>query len=79
MAAGRGDLAIHDRRTHSGPRTLGITLSHALGRNSRYSRYIEAIEQHLADAPAQIRNWTARDMDTTLYWLNHPTNTTTNT
>lgn len=28
-------------------------------------------------APASIRNGTARDMDTALYWLSHPTNTTT--
>ncbi|MEU6688311.1 hypothetical protein [Streptomyces sp. NPDC046832] len=67
-------MAIYDRRAHSGLRTLGIPLSHAPG---RYSRYIEAIDQLLADAPTPIRTWTAPDMDTALYWLNHPTNTTT--
>ncbi|MEV6841772.1 hypothetical protein AB0N17_46650 [Streptomyces sp. NPDC051133] len=65
-AAAPDRMAIYDRRAHSGLRTLGITLSHAPG---RYSRYIEAIDQLLADAPAQIRNWTARDMDTALYWM----------
>ncbi|MFD7003000.1 hypothetical protein ACFWA5_43825 [Streptomyces mirabilis] len=69
-------MAIYDRRAHNGLHTLGITLSHAPG---RYSRYIEAIDQLLAAAPDPIRNWTARDMDIALYWLNHPTNTTTST
>ncbi|WP_331745570.1 hypothetical protein [Streptomyces mirabilis] len=75
-AAAPERMAIYDRRAHNGLRTLGIPLSHAPG---RYSRYIEAIDQLLAAAPDPIRNWTARDMDTALYWLNHPTNTTTST
>ncbi|MGW5092682.1 hypothetical protein [Streptomyces coelicoflavus] len=58
-------MAIYDRRAHSGLRTLGIALSHAPG---RYSRYIERIDQLLA-APASIRTWTPRDMDTALYWM----------
>ncbi|GAA2638737.1 hypothetical protein [Streptomyces axinellae] len=73
-AAAPDRMAVYDRRAHSGLRTLGITLSHAPG---RYSRYIETIDQLLADAPAPIRNWTARDIDTALYWINHPTNNTT--
>lgn len=28
-------------------------------------------------SPTLIRNWTLRGMNTALYWLNHPTNTTT--
>lgn len=75
-AAAPDRMAIYDRRAHSGLRTLGITLSHAPG---RYSRYIEAIDQLLTNAPTPIRNWTARDIDTALYWLNHPTNTTAST
>jgi hypothetical protein len=59
-------MAIYDRRAHSGLHTLGITLSHAPG---RYSRYIETIDQLLAAAPAPIRTWTPRDMDTALYWM----------
>lgn len=62
-------MAIYDQRAHKGLHTLGIALSHAPG---RYSRYIEAIDQLLATAPEPIRNWTARDVDTALYWLNHP-------
>ncbi|MGW0770832.1 hypothetical protein [Streptomyces sp. NPDC002676] len=73
-AAAPERMAVYDRRAHSGLRTLGITLSNTPG---RYSRYIDAIDQLLAHAPAPIRNWTARDMDTALYWLNHPTDTTT--
>ncbi|MFE4925210.1 hypothetical protein [Streptomyces sp. NPDC056661] len=63
-------MAIYDRRAHSALHTLGITLSHAPGRYSRYSRYTETIDQLLAAAPAPIRNWTPRTMDTALYWLN---------
>ncbi|POX41123.1 hypothetical protein C3488_38040 [Streptomyces sp. Ru72] len=37
-------MALYDRRAHSALRTLGIILSHAPGPYSRYSRYIEAIE-----------------------------------
>ncbi|QIK10954.1 hypothetical protein G7Z12_00290 [Streptomyces sp. ID38640] len=71
-AAAPDRMAIYDQRAHKGLHTLGIALSHAPG---RYSRYIEAIDQLLATAPEPIRDWTARDMDTALYWLNHPTNT----
>ncbi|MFD7704820.1 hypothetical protein [Streptomyces caelestis] len=62
-AAASDRTAIYDRRAHSGPRTLGITLSHAP------SRYIETIDQFLAAAPAPIRTWTPRNMDTALYWM----------
>uniref|UniRef100_UPI003F4981FC hypothetical protein n=1 Tax=Streptomyces chartreusis TaxID=1969 RepID=UPI003F4981FC len=75
-AAAPDRMAIYDRRAHSALRTLSITLSHAPG---RYSRYMEAIDQLLASAPAPIRSWSARDMDTSLYWLHHPTNTTART
>ncbi|WP_234326942.1 hypothetical protein [Streptomyces sp. NRRL S-337] len=73
-AAAPGRMAIYDRRAHSALHTLGITLSHAPG---CYSRYSEAIGQLLAAAPAPVRDWTPRAMDTALYWLNHPTNTPT--
>ncbi|MFJ7242795.1 hypothetical protein ACIQWB_37530 [Streptomyces olivaceus] len=69
-AAAPNRMAVYDRRAHNGLRTLGITLSHAPG---RYSRYIEAIDQLLTTAPDPIRNWTARDIDTALYWLNTTT------
>lgn len=72
-AAAPNRMAIYDRRAHSALHTLGITLSHAPG---RYSRYMTAIDQLLVGAPAPIRNWTARDMDTALYWLSHPANAT---
>lgn len=71
-AAAPDRMAIYDHRAHSALHTLGIPLSHTPG---RYSRYMEAIDQLLAAAPALIRGWSARDMDTALYWLHHPTNT----
>ncbi|MFJ6142971.1 hypothetical protein [Streptomyces anulatus] len=65
-AAAPDRMAVYDRRAHDGLHTLGINLSHAPG---RYSRYIEAIDQLLTTAPDPIRNWTARDIDTALYWM----------
>ncbi|MEU5184836.1 hypothetical protein AB0G49_32845 [Streptomyces longwoodensis] len=65
-AAAPNRMAIYDRRAHNALHTLGITLSHAPG---RYSRYIGTIDQLLAAAPASIRTWTPRDMDTALYWM----------
>ncbi|MFJ4343289.1 hypothetical protein [Streptomyces sp. NPDC088915] len=65
-AAAPDRMAIYDRRAHSGLRTLGITLSHAPG---RYSRYMEIIDQLFATAPTPIRTWTPRDIDTALYWM----------
>ncbi|MFF5651998.1 hypothetical protein ACFY8N_26730 [Streptomyces collinus] len=65
-AAAPDRMAIYDRRAHSALHTLGITLSHAPG---RYSCYIQTIDQLLAAAPAPIRTWTPRDMDTALYWM----------
>ncbi|MFD7917578.1 hypothetical protein ACFV30_44135 [Streptomyces sp. NPDC059752] len=65
-AAAPDRMAVYDRRAHSGLRTLGIALSHAPG---RYSRYMETIDQLLAAAPAPIRTWAPRDMDTALYWM----------
>ncbi|WEV23753.1 hypothetical protein OYE22_33380 [Streptomyces sp. 71268] len=65
-AAAPDRMAIYDRRAHNGLRTLGIALSHAPG---RYSRYIATIDQLLAAAPAPIRTWTPRDIDTALYWM----------
>ncbi|MFE7445915.1 hypothetical protein ACFU7X_36325 [Streptomyces chartreusis] len=68
-AAAPDRMAIYDRRAHSALRSLGIALSHAPG---RYSRYMEAIDRLLAAAPAPVRGWSARDMDTALYWLTTP-------
>jgi hypothetical protein len=66
-AAAPDRMAIYDRRAHTALHTLGVSLTHAPG---RYSRYIETVDQLLAAAPDPIRNWTPRDMDTALYWLN---------
>ncbi|MBZ4020665.1 hypothetical protein CCS38_34080 [Streptomyces purpurogeneiscleroticus] len=69
-AAAPHRMAIYDRRAHSALHALGVPLSHAPG---RYSRYIETIDQLLATAPAPIRDWAPRDMDTALYWLSKTT------
>ncbi|SHN35698.1 hypothetical protein [Actinacidiphila paucisporea] len=71
-AAAPNRLAVYDQRAHSALHTLGIALSHAPG---RYARYIKAIDQLLTAAPDPIRHWTARTMDTALYWLNQPITT----
>jgi hypothetical protein len=69
-AAAPERMAVCDRRVHNGLQTLGIALSHAPG---RYSRYMGIIDQLLARAPDPSRRWTPRDIDTALYWLNQPT------
>jgi hypothetical protein len=45
-------MAIYDRRAHTALHTLGVPLTHAPG---RYSRYIETVDQLLAAAPDPIR------------------------
>ncbi|MBQ0890871.1 hypothetical protein KBZ94_39155 [Streptomyces sp. RM72] len=65
-AAAPDRMAVYDRRAHTGLRSLGIPLSDASG---RYSRYIAALDQLLAHAPSPARVWTPRDLDIALYCL----------
>ncbi|MEV5513888.1 hypothetical protein AB0L50_13305 [Streptomyces flaveolus] len=65
-AAAPDRMAVYDRRAHTALRSLGITLTHSPG---RYSRYIDVIDRLVAHAPEPARAWTARDVDTALYYL----------
>jgi hypothetical protein len=65
-AAAPDRMAVYDRRAHAALHSLGITLTHSRG---RYSRYIAFIDRLLAHTPEPARAWTARDMDTALYYL----------
>ncbi|QFX85950.1 hypothetical protein GEV49_00115 [Streptomyces sp. SYP-A7193] len=65
-AAAPHRMAVYDRRAHAGLRSLGIPLSNASG---RYSRYIAALDHLLTHAPSPARAWTPRDLDIALYCL----------
>ncbi|MFD8542051.1 hypothetical protein [Streptomyces rubrogriseus] len=65
-AAAPHRMAVYDRRAHAGLRSLGIPLSNASG---RYSRYIAALDHLLTHAPSPARAWTPRDVDIALYCL----------
>ncbi|MFL9658771.1 hypothetical protein ACJ7VE_34250 [Streptomyces sp. PB17] len=69
-AAAPHRMAVYDRRAHAGLRSLGIPLSNASG---RYSRYITALDHLLTHAPSPAHAWTPRDLDIALYCL--PPNT----
>jgi hypothetical protein len=59
-------MAVYDRRAHTSLRSLGIPLTHAPG---RYSRYIAALDHLLSQAPSPAHAWAPRDLDIALYSL----------
>ncbi|WP_234332273.1 hypothetical protein [Streptomyces sp. NRRL F-5650] len=65
-AAAPDRMAVYDRPAHTGLRSLGIPLTHAPG---RYSRYIAALDHLLDHAPSPAHAWTPRDLDVALYSL----------
>lgn len=65
-AAAPGRMAVYDRRAQSGLEALGMSLSAAPG---RYSRYMEHVEALRAVAKDRDHAWAARDIDLALYWL----------
>ncbi|MFD9128674.1 hypothetical protein [Kitasatospora sp. NPDC059571] len=65
-AAAPDRMAVYDRRAHRGLDLLGLELDH---RRGRYGRYMALLDRLLAAAPAPVRGWTARDLDTALYGL----------
>ncbi|WP_308401127.1 hypothetical protein [Streptomyces sp. AC512_CC834] len=65
-AAAPGRMAVYDSRAHTALRSLGIPLTHASG---RYSRYIAALDHLLTHAPTPADAWTPRDLDIALYCL----------
>ncbi|WP_455567550.1 hypothetical protein [Streptomyces bobili] len=64
-AAAPTRMAVYDRRVQHALDTLDLTLTRAPGRYSRYMQLLDNLLQH-SRAPAV--GWTARDIDTALYW-----------
>lgn len=64
-AAAPKRMAVYDRRVHHSLDTLGLTLTRAPG---RYGRYLQLLDDLLQHGGAHADGWTARDIDTALYW-----------
>ncbi|MFI9365142.1 hypothetical protein ACIG5E_29440 [Kitasatospora sp. NPDC053057] len=64
-AAAPARMAVYDSRVQVALDALGFTLTPAPGRYGRYLRLLDGLLLH-GGAPAE--GWTARDLDTALYW-----------
>ncbi|MFF9322266.1 hypothetical protein ACF1BP_36055 [Streptomyces sp. NPDC014735] len=58
-------MAVYDRRVQHALDTLGLILTPAPG---RYGRYMQLLDDLLRHSGAHADTWTARDVDTALYW-----------
>lgn len=65
-AAAPDRMAVYDRHTQSGLQRLGYQLTSAPG---RYGRYMDLLDGLLVRSGPDAQGWTARDLDTALYWL----------
>lgn len=68
-AAAPHRMAVYDRRVQHALDTLGLTLSPTPG---RYGRYLQLLDDLLHHGGAPADGWTARDIDTALYWTGRP-------
>ncbi|GCB43039.1 hypothetical protein [Streptomyces sp. NL15-2K] len=69
-AAAPQRMAVYDRRVQHALDTLGLTLTPTPG---RYGRYLQLLDDLLKHGGAPADGWTARDIDTALYWTGaHP-------
>lgn len=64
-AAAPKRMAVYDRRVQHALDTLGLTLTPTPG---RYGRYLQLLDHLLHHRPPRAGNWSARDIDTALYW-----------
>ncbi|MFG3498743.1 hypothetical protein [Streptomyces sp. NPDC047928] len=64
-AAAPTRMAVYDRRVQHTLDTLGLTLTPAPG---RYGRYLQLLDDLLQYGGTRADGWTARDIDTALYW-----------
>lgn len=62
-AAAPQRMAVYDSRVQHALDTLGLTLT-----PGRYGRYLHLLDDLLRHGGAQADGWTARDIDTALYW-----------
>ncbi|MBO0913288.1 hypothetical protein [Streptomyces laculatispora] len=66
-AAAPHRMAVYDRRVQHALDTLGLTLT-----PGRYGRYMQLLDNLLEHDAARADGWTARDIDTALYWTGRP-------
>ncbi|MEW2275949.1 hypothetical protein [Streptomyces griseofuscus] len=74
-AAAPQRMAVYDRRVQHALDTLRLPLTPTPG---RYGRYLQLLDDLLHHGGAHADGWTARDIDTALYWTGgnpHPTAT----
>ncbi|MBM7088368.1 hypothetical protein JTP67_07360 [Streptomyces sp. S12] len=64
-AAAPQRMAVYDRRVQHALDTLGLPLTPAPG---RYGRYLQILDDLLHHGGTRADGWTARDIDTALYW-----------
>ncbi|MEV5009402.1 hypothetical protein [Streptomyces sp. NPDC055692] len=64
-AAAPQRMAVYDRRVQHALDALSLPLTPTPG---RYSRYLQLLDDLLHHGPAHADDWTARDIDTALYW-----------
>ncbi|MFJ9775864.1 hypothetical protein ACIRVF_32275 [Kitasatospora sp. NPDC101157] len=64
-AAAPARMAVYDRHVQAALDTLGFTLTPAPG---RYGRYLHLLDALLLHGGTRAAGWTARDLDTALYW-----------
>ncbi|MGW4543594.1 hypothetical protein ACWEOP_37740 [Streptomyces chartreusis] len=68
-AAAPQRMAVYDSRVQHALDTLGLTLTPTPG---RYGRYLQILDDLLHHGGARANGWTARDIDTALYWTGRP-------
>ncbi|MEU2589192.1 hypothetical protein ABZ612_41755 [Streptomyces avermitilis] len=68
-AAAPTRMAVYDRRVQHALNTLGLPLTPTPG---RYGRYLQLLDDLLNHRPPHAAGWTARDIDTALYWTGKP-------
>jgi hypothetical protein len=73
-AAAPKRMAVYDRRVQHALHSLGLTLTPTPG---RYGRYLHLLDDLLKHGGTRADDWTARDIDTALYWIGKPTQETT--
>ncbi|MGW9436141.1 hypothetical protein [Streptomyces sp. NPDC055607] len=58
-------MAVYDRHVQRAINSLGLTLTDHPG---RYGRYMDLLDTLLTQSGERADGWTARDIDTALYW-----------
>jgi len=69
-AAAPQRMAVYNRRVQHALDTFRLSLTPAPG---RYGRYLQLLDDLLHHGGAHADGWSARDIDTALYWTGRPT------